>query len=444
MLAKNSQLFRIFALKFVQMMKYRYLFLYVVAMLVASNVSAQKSQRQQILNELKGYVDSIQVLRHQLDSIQQLNDSLRKEMVDGRYYRLFAPPTFYHSGANKVLSLHPQTGDEVTDAIDEAMMGLYMRRPDLVQSTESQLRKVGTVREDVNQEVKQSVELVEHVDPVPVEPEVVPTGIVVTKPNFWKFKGDGFLQFLQNYVTGNWYKGGESNYSAVGAVTLELNYNDKDKYLFENKLEMKLGFQTSRSDTVHKFKTNNDLLRLTSKLGIQASKKWYYSLQLLAYTQFAKGLKANDEFVYSDIFSPLDVNVGLGMEYKVNALKGRLTGTLNFLPLAYNLRYVGRTTLFEKNGMDGRHTKHEFGAQFTGDLQWKIIDQITWKTRLYAYTSYKRALIEWENQIEFKVTKYISANLFLYPRFDDAATRDDDNGYFQFMEYSSLGLSYIF
>ncbi len=436
--------FRIFALKFVQMMKYRYLFLYVMAMLVAPSASAQKSQRQQILNELKGYVDSIQVLRHQLDSIQQLNDSLRKETVDGRYYRLFAPPTFYHSGANKVLSLHPQTGDEVTDAIDEAMMGLYMRRPDLVQSTESQLRKVGTVREDVNQEVKQSVELVEHVDPVPVEPEVVPTGIVVTKPNFWKFKGDGFLQFLQNYVTGNWYKGGESNYSAVGAVTLELNYNDKDKYLFENKLEMKLGFQTSRSDTVHKFKTNNDLLRLTSKLGIQASKKWYYSLQLLAYTQFAKGLKANDEFVYSDIFSPLDVNVGLGMEYKVNALKGRLTGTLNFLPLAYNLRYVGRTTLFEKNGMDGRHTKHEFGAQFTGDLQWKIIDQITWKTRLYAYTSYKRALIEWENQIEFKVTKYISANLFLYPRFDDAATRDDDNGYFQFMEYSSLGLSYSF
>ncbi|SFO52641.1 Protein of unknown function [Prevotella sp. tf2-5] len=436
--------FRIFALKFDEMMKYRYLFLYVMAMLVAPSASAQKSQRQQILNELKGYVDSIQVLRHQLDSIQQLNDSLRKETVDGRYYRLFAPPTFYHSGANKVLSLHPQTGDEVTDAIDEAMMGLYMRRPDLVQSTESQLRKVGTVREDVNQEVKQSVELVEHVDPVPVEPEVVPTGIVVTKPNFWKFKGDGFLQFLQNYVTGNWYKGGESNYSAVGAVTLELNYNDKDKYLFENKLEMKLGFQTSRSDTVHKFKTNNDLLRLTSKLGIQASKKWYYSLQLLAYTQFAKGLKANDEFVYSDIVSPLDVNVGLGMEYKVNALKGRLTGTLNFLPLAYNLRYVGRTTLFEKNGMDGRHTKHEFGAQFTGDLQWKIIDQITWKTRLYAYTSYKRALIEWENQIEFKVTKYISANLFLYPRFDDAATRDEDNGYFQFMEYSSLGLSYSF
>ncbi|MBR1546880.1 MAG: DUF3078 domain-containing protein [Prevotella sp.] len=363
---------------------------------------------------------------------------------DGRYYRLFAPTTFYHSGANKSLSLNPTMGDEVTDAVDEALMHIYLNRPDLVQNTESQLQKTGSVREDVNQEVKQDVELVDQTLPAPDEPEALPVGIVVTKPNFWKFKGDGFLQFLQNYVTSNWHKGGESNYSAVGAVTLELNYNDKDKFTFENKLEMKLGFQTSRTDSVHKFKTNNDILRLTSKLGVQASNKWYYSLQLLAYTQFAKGLKANDEFVYSDFFSPFDLNIGLGMEYKLNALDGKLTGTLNFLPLAYNLRYVGRTTLFDRNGMEGKHTKHEFGAQFTGDVKWQIVDHVSWKSRLYAYTSYKRALVEWENQIEFKVTKYISANLFLYPRFDDAATRDSDNGYWQFMEYSSLGLSYTF
>lgn len=426
------------------MMRYRYIILCMAAMIWVQGVSAQSNRKQTILEELKGYVDSIKVLRHQLDSIQQLNDSLRKETVDARYYRLFAPPTFYHSGANKALSLNPNTGDEVTDAVDAAMMNVYLKRPDLVVNTESQLRKTGSVREDVNTEVKQHLELVEQAVPLPDEPEMAPTGIVVTKPNFWKFKGDGFLQFLQNYVSSNWHKGGESNYSAVGAVTLELNYNDKDKYLFENKLEMKLGFQISPSDTVHKFKTNNDVLRLTSKLGVHASKKWYYSFQVLAYTQFAKGLKANDAFVYSDFFSPFDLNVGIGMEYKVNALHSKLTGTLNFLPLAYNLRYVGRSTLFDRNGMDGRHTKHEFGAQFTGDVQWKILDQVTWKSRLYGYTSYKRMVVEWENQIELKVTKYISANVFLYPRFDDSGTRHDIHGYWQFMEYSSLGLSYTF
>ena len=425
-------------------MRYRNIFVLLITLLATLGATAQNT-RQQTEDVLKNYTDSIALLRHQLDSIQQVNDSLRQEtLTDGRYYRLFAPPTFYHSGANKSLSLNPKTGDEVTDAVDEAMMNLYMRRPDLIGNTETHLNKVGSVRDDVNQEVKQEVELVEHVEPLPDEPEVVPTGIVVTKPNFWKFKGDGFLQFLQNYVSGNWYKGGESNYSAVGAVTLEMNYNDKDKYTWENKLEMKLGFQTSRSDSVHKFKTNNDLLRFTSKLGMQASKKWYYSLQLLAYTQFAKGFKANDKRVYSDFFSPFDLNIGIGMEYKLNALKGRLTGTLNFLPLAYNLRYVGRSDLFEKNGMNGKHTKHEFGSQFTGEIKWAIVDQVLWKSRLYAYTSYRRGLIEWENQIEFKVTKYISANLFLYPRFDDAGVSDDKMGYWQFMEYSSLGLSYSF
>lgn len=426
------------------MKKYRFIFLCLVALLTAQELNAQSKSRQQILNELMVYADSIKVLRYRLDSINRVNDSLRKEMVDGRYYRLFAPTTFYHSGANKVLSLTPQTGDEVTDAIDQALMKVYMNRPDLVLNTESHLKKTGSVREDVNHEVKQNVELVEQTAPQPDEPEVVPVGIVVTKPNFWTFKGDGFLQFLQNYVTGNWYKGGESTYSAVGAVTLEMNYNDKDKYTWENKLEMKLGLQTSRSDTVHKFKTNNDLIRLTSKLGMQASKKWYYSLQLLAYTQFAKGFKANDPYVYSDFFSPFDLNIGLGMEYKLNALGGRLTGTLNFLPVAYNLRYVGRSLLFDAFGTKDSHTLHELGAQFTADVKWKIADQVTWKSRLYAFTAYTRALIEWENQLEFKVTRYISANLFLYPRFDDSAIRHANHGYWQFMEYSSLGLSYNF
>ena len=425
-------------------MRMRNVFILLVSLFVAQGAFAQNSH-QNTLQVLKNYADSIKILRHRLDSIQQENDSLRKKVeADGRYYRLFAPTTFYRSGVNKSLSMNPESGDEVTDAVDAAMIDLYLRRPDLVKDTESHLDRVGSLREDVNQEVKQTVELVDQVDPLPDEPEVVPVGIVVTKPNFWQFKFDGYLQFMQNYISGNWYKGGESSYSAIGSVELQMNYNDKDKYTFENKLEMKLGFQTSPSDTVHNLKTNNDLLRFTSKLGIQASHRWYYSLQLLAVTQFAKGFKANDDFVYSDFFSPFDLNIGLGMEYKVKALNGRLTGTLNFLPLAYNFRYVGRSALFAANGMKDKHSLHELGSQFTGDIKWTIIDQIIWKSRLYAYTSYRRALIEWENQIEFKVTKYISANVFLYPRFDDAAIRDTNSGYWQFMEYSSLGLSYSF
>ena len=431
-------------------MKYKYIFLVMALVLTAVDVSARKVLQKQAKPDtalvVKNYIDSLALLRQQLDSVKRVNQQLRTESNDGRYYRLFAPLTFYHSGARKAFSLTPQDGDEVTNAVDGALLGLYMRRPDLVKNNETNLQAAGYLRDDVYTEVKPQVELVEKVAPAPELPaESAPVDVVVEKPNFWKFKFDGSLQFLQNYVSDNWHKGGESNYSAVASTVFELNYNDQERVLFDNKLEMKLGFQTSRSDTVHKFKPNNDLLRYTGKLGLQAHKKWYYTLQVLAYTQFTRGLKSNDEKVYSDFMSPFDLNLGLGMEYKVEALNKRLTGSLNFLPLTYNFRYVDRLALSTKYGLkEGKHTLHDFGSQVTIDLAWKLADPITWKTRLYGFTSYKRGLVEWENLITLQVSQHISANLFLYPRFDDSGTRDDDMGYFQFQEYSSLGINYTF
>lgn len=416
-------------------------------MSLAVNVQAQHRVKRQVQPDtsqvVRNYIDSLKVLQSRLDSLQQLNSQLRQESTDGRFFRLFVPTTFYHSGANKQLSLHPQKGDEVTDAVDNALMYIYMRRPDLVRNDESRLRRVGSIREDVNTEIMPHVELTNMVQPLPDEPDPVPIQVMVRKPKFWKFTGDGYLQFLQNYVSDNWHKGGESNYSAQAAATLELNYNDRDKVTFENKLEMKLGFQTSPSDTVHRFKTNNDLLRLTSKLGIQAHKQWYYTLQMMTYTQFARGLKANDKKVYSDFTSPIDVNVGIGMEYKVNALNKRLTGTLNFLPFSLNFRYVARESLEAKNGIRGHHhTMEDFASQFTGELKWQILDQLSWKTRLFAITTYRQSKMEWENQFQLKVTKNLSANLFVYPRFDDGNDPDEDMGYFQLQEWSSIGLSF--
>ena len=424
--------------------------LLIILVMMASlvvNVQAQYRVKHRVLPDtsqvVRDYIDSLKVLRTQLDSLQQLNSQLRQESTDGRFFRLFVPTTFYHSGANKQLSLHPQKGDEVTDAVDNALMYIYMRRPDLVRNDESRLRRVGSIREDVNTEIMPHVELTNMAQPLPDEPEPVPIQVMVRKPKFWKFTGDGYLQFLQNYVTDNWHKGGESNYSAQAAATLELNYNDRDKVTFDNKLEMKLGFQTSPSDTVHRFKTNNDLLRLTSKLGIQAHKQWYYTLQMMTYTQFARGLKANDKKVYSDFTSPIDVNVGIGMEYKVDALNKRLTGTLNFLPFSLNFRYVARESLEAKNGIRGHHhTMEDFASQFTGELKWQILDQLSWKTRLFAITTYRQSKMEWENQFQLKVTKNLSANLFIYPRFDDGNDPDEDMGYFQLQEWSSIGLSF--
>ena len=371
-----------------------------------------------------------------------------KDTIDGRYFRLFAPTTFYHNIANKSLSIEPdQTSDDpVAEAIDAALLHIYLNRPDLVNTTETELQETGNVRADVNQPIKNQVKLVEKVEtPVIDMPDDVPTEILIQKPKFWTKKGDGYLQFMQNFVSDNWYKGGESNYSMVGALTLEANYDNRNKWKWDNKLEMKLGFMHTRSDSVHKFKSNEDLIRYTSKVGLEAAKNWYYTLQLLAYTQFTRGLKANDLNTYSDFMSPFNLNLGLGMDYKVATKDKRLTGTVNLSPLAVNYRYVDRLDLATSYGLDeGKHSLVDFGSQVTADVTWKINDVVSWKSRLYAFTSYKRAEIEWENTFTLRVSKYSSADLFLFPRFDDSGVKDDDLGYLQFKEYSSIGFTYGF
>ena len=377
------------------------------------------------------------------------NAAQTNKQVDGRFYRLFAPMTFYHNVAEKSLSIDSisSSHDEVIDAIDAALMNVYLNRPDLVSATETELKESGEIRKDVDQPIENPVVFVAKVEEPIVEviPEDIPTEVMVQKPKFWTKKGDFYLQFMQNYVSGNWYKGGESNYSAVGSLTLEANYDNKNKWKWDNKLELKLGFLRSSSDSLHKFKSNEDLIRLTSKAGLEAAKNWYYTLQLMAYTQFSRGLKSNDAKTYSDFMSPFNINLGLGMDYKVATKNKRLTGTLNFSPVSLNYRYVDRLALSTSFGLEeGRHSKVEFASHMTADLVWKMNDVATWKSRFYAYTSYKRAEIEWENTFELRVSKYISANIFLYPRFDESSTYDDDLGYWQFNEFCSVGFSYAF
>ena len=287
-------------------MKHRFILsLWLLVTLACVTANAQRrtnvrSTQQDTTQLVRNYMDSLRVYKAQIDSLSQANAALESAHYNGKLYKLFVPATFYHSAAKRKLSLNTLfTDGEAGSAVDNALMGIYLRRPDLLMNSENQLLAAGTIRNDVDVAQTQNVELTEQVAPIPEDTPEAPleTEVLITKPNFWTFKGDYYLQFLQNYITTNWHKGGESNYSMLASLTLEANYNNKQKVKWDNKLEMKLGFQTSRSDTVHKFKANNDLLRLTSKLGLQAHKKWYYTLQLLAYTQFTRGLKSNDPFI---------------------------------------------------------------------------------------------------------------------------------------------------
>ena len=418
----------------------------IVAMLLfAGHADAQVRSRHAKVHDadtvpviVRSYVDSLQVSRTRVDSLFALRrDSL--SAPDGRYYRLFVPFTFYHGIAANAFRL----GDSIPE-LDRSLLNVYLHRPDLVVSTQSQLDRVGPIIEPSTTPVKPETDIVDLVSPKVDDDDVVsPVQIYVEKPNFWKFSGDYSLQLFQNYVSDNWYKGGESNYSLIAAVTLQANYNNKQRFQWNNKLEMRLGLQNSRGDTLHTVRASEDLIRYTSKLGLQASKHWYYTFQLIASTQFMRGLRSNDTRIYSRFLSPLYVNPSLGMDYKVNWFKGRMTGSVHLAPIAYSLTYARDKDLAPRFGIDeGHHAKNDYGSEVTVDLVWQMAKDVRGKTRFYGYTTYHRMKMEWENTFTFVVNKYISTNLFLYPRFDDGVKRDDKYGYFQFKEYVSLGFSY--
>ena len=400
-------------------------------------------------NEAKtiaAYTDSLLMLRKKLDSIsveRQLSTTF--DSLQSRYARLFVPTVFYRSIPRNRFALNTTKTDNLTEAIDMALLNIYLARPDLIRFTDREMASANSINPSKNTPVKVAAPMLDNAVPLPVEPGVAPVEVVVKKPNFWRFAGDYYLQFLQNYVSENWYKGGESNYSMVASAILQATYNNKQKVKFDNKLELKLGLQTSRADSIHRFKTSEDLIRYTGKLGLQATNKWYYTLQLIAGTQFMRGYKSNDPKVYSAFLAPLTLNLSVGMDYNVLWFNERLKGTLHMAPLAYNLKYVDRIDLAERYGLKPkRHSLHDFGSEFTADLTWQISDMIRWRTRLYGYTTFSRAELEWENTIAFQFNKYISTNFFLYPRFDDSRRRDVKHGYWEFKEFASIGFSYSF
>ena len=428
----------------------------ILLLIAASTAFAQaihRTRRNKVKDTLivKSYTDSLRNYKQMLDTTSiNIPDSDR----DPRTFYIFAPATFYYSVAKDLLQTSDNTQtkqpyDSSRD-MDRIMMNIYLNHPNLVAKSERSLNRIGAVHKEMDAPIKNKVQLVTKADALPIEEDDeehfnLPMEIVVKKPNFWKYSGDYYLQMLQNYVSSNWYKGGESNYSMVASVTMQANYNNKQKVKLDNKLEMKLGFQTSRGDTLHSFKTSEDLIRYTGKLGLQASKKWYYSLQLIAYTQFMRGYKSNDKKVYSDILSPLNINLSVGMDYNVVWFNKKLTGNIHLAPLAYNFKYVGRKELATRYGLDeGKHTLNDFGSECTVDLTWAFTNNIKWKTRLYGYTTYERAEVEWENTISFQFNKYITSNLFIYPRFDDGAKKDESHGYWQLKEYMSIGFAYSF
>lgn len=400
-----------------------------------------------------------------LDSLNRSQYPLRYIAPNPYYYRLFTPLAFYYAPVKQIneLTWKMQPLDTIPDApvdllpideqsltyisrvnkqVNKVLMDTYVNHPELVVTTEESILSRQTFREDIGVEPSPKTSVLSLFKPDPVNTSVGEAEVVVHKPNFWITGGNGSIQLTQNYISDNWYKGGESSKSMLGYLQLFANYNDKEKVQFENMFEAKVGFITNAADTMHSYKMNTDLLRLYSKLGIQAASKWYYTVSGEFNTQFFRNYKTNTNDVQSAFMAPANLIVSVGMDYKQKTKKMNLSVFIS--PLAYSLRYIGTDKVDETRfGLEeGKTTLHDFGSKLQTTLEWTIIPSVVWSSRLYYFTNYEKAEAEWENTFNFVLNRYLSTKLFVHARFDDGAKRVDDHSYFQLQELLSFGINY--
>jgi hypothetical protein len=401
----------------------------------------------------------------QLDSLNNDTLPMRYIVSNPYYYRLFTPVAFYYAPVRQVnemtwtfrpldtiadphAGLLPVDKDAFTSIgrinrqVNRALMDTYLSHPEYVVTTEDRILSQKEFRKDIEVAPSPKTSVLSLFKAESADTSVGEAEVVIHKPNFWITGGNGSLQFTQNYISGNWYKGGESSKSMLGYIQLFANYNDKEKFQFENMFEAKVGFTTAAADTIHSYKMNTDLLRLYSKLGVQAAFKWYYTVSAEINSQFFRNYKTNTNDIQSAFMAPVNVILSAGIDYKQKSDKMNLSVFIS--PLTYNLRYVGSERVDETRfGLEeGKSILNDFGSKLQTTLSWTIIPSVVLNSRFYYFTNYKKVEAEWENTFNFVLNRYLSTKLFVHARFDDNAKRVEGHSYFQLQELLSFGVNY--
>ena len=303
------------------------------------------------------------------------------------YYKLFMPLVLYRSAVSEavsperddmidqddLLTLDPlETGNDHTLArmIDEALVRIYLEHPELVKMTEAELMDVPgiiPISDDIASGIRLKDSRAWSDAPTDKSPEKVRS-----KLRYWKTFGNFQGKYTQSYYSENWYKGGESNHSILGQINLEADYA-KNQTTWDNKLELKLGYyNTSQVNGKNTFRTNEDLIRFTSKYGLKAFDNWYYSAQFQGYTQFAPVWDTKvPTKLKSKFMAPAYGNLSVGLDYKPKFKKKGTTLSILLSPLSYNVKYSAVDSIATNFGIDaGKQVKHTVGSRFEGNLKW--------------------------------------------------------------------------
>lgn len=232
----------------------------------------------------------------------------------------------------------------------------------------------------------------------------------------WTIGGDGNVGFTQTHLS-NWKKGGKSAMSILLVGRGYANYS-LDKVKWENSAEIRNGWIKPGEEKIQK---NDDKFRLTSRLGLSAFQKWYYSTEVDFETQFFNGYKyPNTETPISAFLAPGRFMAKVGLDYKPNK-----NFSLFFSPITSKTVFVTDTAKIDQTayGIEKERKSH-WEPGFSTDLKFKkdFKNDITYETKFRMFVNYleptERFEMDWENLLTMQLTQHIALRASVHTIYD--------------------------
>ena len=252
----------------------------------------------------------------------------------------------------------------------------------------------------------------------------------------FSFHGNYGLNINQLSLS-NWAAGGENTWTGKAFANISLIYHKKK---LEQKLVGAFAFGISRFGD-KRIEKQDDKIDLTYSLSLDSKTQWNITSVVTFNTQFAEGYKyPNDSTVISSFFAPAYLTLSSGYSYKTKNEHFQIL----FSPMAGKVTFVMNQELADKgsfgvkkgyydedgNWIPGENIAASIGVNVIINYKQPIGKSIHYATILNTFYNYierrdddrLRLDVNWENTINFAITKYLSTILFVHLKYDHNAT----------------------
>jgi hypothetical protein len=268
--------------------------------------------------------------------------------------------------------------------------------------------------------------------------------VKVIPPSPWQYKALSQLQFSESAISKNWYQGGYSNLAVLGILSGQLTYDDKKCIQWDNTAEWRLGFNSVAGDTIHSLSTNDDVLKINSKLGIKAGGNFFYSGSVDFSTQFFNSYNGlNSTVLKTSFLTPIRLNIGVGLDYKYQKIF-----SLMLSPFSYKYIYVSDNVNVNPNlfGVKtGQKVLSEIGSAFKATFCYPVTKEVQVDSKLSFYTNYQKVEIDWEIVANMTINRFLSTRISFNPRYDNTVIMaQGQSAQIQYKQLLSVGFSHKF